>query len=159
MKWAGFFFFRFLPPCWLVNAFDVGTKIFPSQRQAERSSVAIPAPAVGCAIFGHCHNPTATINAINPSPPIIYIIGNTAPCLLSTAAPLVSDQTWLGTTRSRGGNTILRLQKNNFCGWEAAAAGSSAKNFSSHTGNEAPFKAPEPGDIYSRSEKIFKETY
>lgn len=35
-------------------------------------------------------------------------IGNMAP---STATLLVSDQTRFGTTRSRGGNTILLLQK------------------------------------------------
>lgn len=50
-------------------------------------------------------------------------------------------------------------EKNNFCGSDAAAAVSFAKNFSSYTGNEAPFKAPEWGYIYSLSEKIFKETY
>lgn len=82
-----------------------------------------------------------------------------ATCLPSTAAPLVSDQTKLGTAHSRGGNTILLLKKNNFCGSDAAAASSFAKNFSSYTGNEAPFKAPEWGYIYSLSEKIFKETY
>lgn len=50
-------------------------------------------------------------------------------------------------------------EKTKFCGSDAAAAGSFAKNFSSYTGNEAPFKAPEWGYIYSLSEKIFKETY
>lgn len=66
-------------------------------------------------------------------------------------------------TWPHGGNAILLLTssllQNNFCGSDAAAAGSFAKNFSSYTGNEAPFKAPECCYIYSLSVQIFKETY
>lgn len=46
-------------------------------------------------------------------------------------------------------------EKNNFCGSDATATSSFAKNFSSYTGNEAPFKAPEWGYIYTASPKRY----
>lgn len=60
-------------------------------------------------------------------------------------SPPTATGTWLSAACHRRGNAILLLTssllENNFCGSDAAAAGSFAKNLSSCTGNEAPFKS------------------
>lgn len=115
--------------------------------------------ALGCATFGHCCSLTTTINAIDPFPPSFnnWEYGTIYP-VHSSPVGFRPDPVWYDL-QSRRKYRFTPAKKHNFCGLGAAAASSFAKNLSSYTGNEAPFKAPEWGYIYSLSEKIFKETY